>query len=124
LDDLPGHRDLEPGALDGLATQTLVAGSVGQDEQGAVQGVLTSIMSVTRIVGPLIGTNTFAYFVSPSAPILFPGAPFAVGAMLIARELLAWRFICGAAFVTTPELAASQAARRDLGAVAVEVAAG
>ena len=73
------------GALDAPATQTLVAASVGDDERGAVQGALTSILSVTRIVGPLIGTNTFAYFVSPRAPIFFPGAPFAVGAVVMHR---------------------------------------
>jgi DHA1 family tetracycline resistance protein-like MFS transporter len=112
------------GALDAPATQTLVAASVDEDERGAVQGALTSILSVTRIVGPLIGTNIFAYFVSPSAPIFFPGAPFAVGAMLIAGALLlAWRFVRPAASATKPALAASEPAHRDLGAIAMEVAA-
>jgi len=111
------------GALDAPATQTLVAASVGEDEQGAVQGALTSVLSVTRIVGPLIATNTFAYFVSPSTPVYFPGAPFALGAMLIAGALLlAWRFVRPVAHEMKP--AASAAVHRDLTVVPVEVAAG
>jgi hypothetical protein len=61
--------------------------------------------------------------VSPSAPLFFPGAPFAVGAMLIAGALLlAWRFVRVAASATAPAPAASEPAHRDLGAIPVEVA--
>jgi MFS transporter, DHA1 family, tetracycline resistance protein len=113
------------GALDAPATQTLVAASVGADEQGAVQGALSSLLSVTRIVGPLIGTNVFAYFVSPSAPVYFPGAPFAVGALLIMGALLlAWRFVRPAVSAASLQLSASVDTHRELAAAHVEVAAG
>jgi DHA1 family tetracycline resistance protein-like MFS transporter len=112
------------GALDAPATQTLIAASVGEDERGAVQGALASVLSVTRIVGPLIATNTFAYFVSPSAPIYFPGAPFASGAVLIAGALvIAWHFVRPAAPATVPNQAATAAEDLHLSSVAVEAAA-
>ena len=81
-------------ALDAPASQALLSASVGEDEQGAMQGALASSLSLTRVVGPLIATNAFAYFVSPSAPVYFPGAPFASGAVLLVGALvLAWRFV-------------------------------
>ena len=81
-------------AFDAPAAQALLTASVGEDEQGAMQGALASALSLTRIVGPLIATNAFAYFVAPGAPVYFPGAPFATGAILLAGALaLAWRFV-------------------------------
>lgn len=82
------------GAVDEPASQALVSGSVGEDEQGAVQGALSSLISLTAVFGPLMSTSMFSYFVSENAPIYFPGAPFALGAGLIACALLlAWRFV-------------------------------
>jgi MFS transporter, DHA1 family, tetracycline resistance protein len=83
------------GMIDEPASQALVSGSVGEDEQGAVQGALASLISLTAVFGPLLSTNVFNYFVSEGAPVYFPGAPFAVGAVLILCALfLAWRFVC------------------------------
>lgn len=77
-------------ALDEPTSQALLSSSVGEDEQGAI----TSVLSLTGIIGPLIATSTFAYFVSPDAPVYFPGAPFASGAVLVAVALiLAWCFL-------------------------------
>jgi DHA1 family tetracycline resistance protein-like MFS transporter len=102
-------------ALDVPAGQALVAASVGEDEQGALQGALSSVLSLTRIAGPLLATNIFAYFVSPAAPVYFPGAPFAAGALLITGALVVvWRFVRPAASVQ----AASEAEQLELGAVA------
>lgn len=110
-------------ALDGPASQALLSASVGEDEQGAMQGALASSLSLTRIVGPLIATNAFAYFVSPSAPVYFPGAPFATGAVLIVGALvLVWRFVRPAARATAPALPAHGGAVADLGNVVVPVA--
>lgn len=82
------------GAVDEPASQALISSSVGEDEQGAVQGALASLLSLTAVFGPLLATGMFSYFVSENAPIFFPGAPFALGAMLIACALLlAWRFV-------------------------------
>jgi MFS transporter, DHA1 family, tetracycline resistance protein len=82
------------GAVDEPAAQALLTSSVSEDEQGAVQGALTSLLSLTAVAGPLISTNVFAYFVAQNAPIYFPGAPLASGAVLIVLALLiAWRFV-------------------------------
>lgn len=80
------------GALDEPASQSLLSSSVAEDEQGAIQGAITSVLSLTGIIGPLVGTGTFAYFVSDTAPVYFPGAPFAAGAVLIAAAL-AWFYL-------------------------------
>jgi MFS transporter, DHA1 family, tetracycline resistance protein len=45
-------------------------------------------MSVTTIVGPLLMTNLFSYFTHDSAPIYFPGAPFFLGAILMAASAI------------------------------------
>ena len=82
------------GALDEPASQSLLSSSVGEDEQGAVQGAITGVLSLTGVIGPLVGTGAFAYFVSDGTPVYFPGAPFAAGAVLIAAALvLAWVFL-------------------------------
>jgi DHA1 family tetracycline resistance protein-like MFS transporter len=104
-------------ALDVPAGQALVAASVGEDEQGALQGALSSVLSLTRIAGPLLATNIFAYFVSPIAPVYFPGAPFAAGSLLIAGALVVvWRFVRPAAAMQ----AASETEQLELGAVAAD----
>lgn len=82
------------GAVDEPASQALLTSSVSETEQGAVQGALASVLSLTAVFGPLMSTNVFAYFVSKGAPVYFPGAPLAAGAVLIAAALwLAWRFV-------------------------------
>ncbi len=81
-------------AVDEPAAQALVSSAVGEDEQGVVQGAMASLLGITAVVGPLVGTAAFAYFVSPAAPVYFPGAPFAAGAVLIIGSLLvAWKFV-------------------------------
>jgi DHA1 family tetracycline resistance protein-like MFS transporter len=64
------------------AIQGIISTHVPPNEQGELQGALTSLMSATSIIGPLIMTNVFAYFTSAAAPIHFAGAPFIVSAVL------------------------------------------
>jgi DHA1 family tetracycline resistance protein-like MFS transporter len=79
------------GGLAGPALQAVISGHVGQNEQGALQGALTGLMSFTTIIGPLIMTNTFAYFSSKSAPFYFPGMHFLLGAFfMLLATLIAW----------------------------------
>jgi DHA1 family tetracycline resistance protein-like MFS transporter len=69
-----------------------MAGHVPANEQGELQGALTSLMSATSIIGPPLMTNLFAYFTSPQAPFLFPGASFLLGGMLmLLSAILAFR---------------------------------
>lgn len=88
------------------AARAVLAASVSEEEQGAIQGALASLMNITRIAGPLVATNSFAYFISPEAPVYLPGAPFAVGALLFAAALaLAWRFVRPATTTSAQEVA-------------------
>lgn len=72
--------------LGGIATpalQGIISNHVPANEQGELQGGLTSLISVTSIIGPPLMTGLFAYFTSVKAPFQFPGAPFILGAMLM-----------------------------------------
>lgn len=71
------------GGIAGPALQGIISGYVPPNEQGELQGALTSLMSLTTIFGPLMMTYLFAYFTSSKAPVLFPGAPFLMGAILM-----------------------------------------
>lgn len=71
------------GGISGPALQAIMAGHVPPNEQGELQGALTSLMSFTSIIGPLMMTNLFAYFTVKNAPVYFPGAPFLLGFLLM-----------------------------------------
>ena len=64
------------------AAQGLISNAVRPDEQGAVQGALTSVLSLTAVVGPLIATAVFSYFTSPEQTLKLPGAAFFLGSAL------------------------------------------
>lgn len=70
------------GGIAGPAIQGIISNQVPANEQGELQGGLTSLISVTSIIGPLLMNNLFAYFTLSSTPIYFPGAPFLAGAIL------------------------------------------
>lgn len=79
------------GGIAGPALQAIISGHVPSNEQGELQGALTSLMSATSIVGPPLMTNLFAYFTRPGAPVQFAGAPFLLGAVLfLASTVLAY----------------------------------
>jgi MFS transporter, DHA1 family, tetracycline resistance protein len=71
------------GGLSGPALQSILAGHVPPNEQGELQGTLTSLMSLTAVLGPLIMNNLFEYFTRKDAIVYFPGAPFLLGSMLV-----------------------------------------
>lgn len=71
------------GGIAGPALQSIISGNVPKNEQGELQGALTSLMSATSIIGPLLMTNLFAWFTRPGTPVKFAGAPFFAGAILM-----------------------------------------
>lgn len=71
------------GGIAGPALQAILSGHVPRNEQGELQGALTSTMSLTSIIGPLIMTNLFAWFTKPGASVHFSGAPFLLGSILL-----------------------------------------
>jgi DHA1 family tetracycline resistance protein-like MFS transporter len=70
------------GGIAGPSIQSLVSGKIPPNEQGELQGALTSLISLTSIVGPLLMTGLFSYFTGEKAPVYFPGVPFMMGAVL------------------------------------------
>ncbi|MEO8582175.1 MAG: TCR/Tet family MFS transporter [Flavitalea sp.] len=68
------------GGICGPSLQSVISGHVPSNQQGELQGALTSLMSVTTIIGPLIMNSTFAYFTSDKAPFHLPGIHFLIGA--------------------------------------------
>jgi MFS transporter, DHA1 family, tetracycline resistance protein len=78
------------GGIAGPSLQATVSGQVSSNEQGELQGALTSLASLTLILGPLIMNNLFTYFTT-SAPIHFPGVSFLLGAIfMLASIIIAW----------------------------------
>ncbi len=76
------------GAISGPALQGIMSRTARADQQGELQGLLTSISAMAVIVSPLMMTNTFAYFTRPDAPVYFPGAPFVLSMALVILALL------------------------------------
>lgn len=82
---------LIPYCLGGIASpslQSVISGHVQPGNQGELQGALTSLMSLTTIIGPLIMNNSFAYFTSGKAPFYFPGIHFLIGAVCMAMSIV------------------------------------
>ncbi len=71
------------GGIAGPALQGYMSNSVPANEQGNLQGGLTSLMSLSSVFGPWLMTWVFHYFTAPKAPFQFPGAPYAIGAILM-----------------------------------------
>lgn len=71
------------GGIAGPALQAIISSHVPANEQGELQGGLTSLMSLTSIIGPLVMTNLFYYFTKPGNPLHLPGAPFLLGGLLM-----------------------------------------
>src|SRR6266571_1966429 len=78
--------------------QSLMTRRVRPSEQGQLQGANASIAGLTGILGPLLFTFIFAFFISPSAPVALPGMPFFVAAaLMLASAFLAVRVTSGSA---------------------------
>ncbi|WP_428223869.1 TCR/Tet family MFS transporter [Flavobacterium sp.] len=67
------------GGIAGPALQAVIAGQVPANEQGEIQGTLTSLISASAIIGPPIMSNVFYYFTQESIEHPFAGAPFILG---------------------------------------------
>jgi len=84
------------GGIAGPSLQGIISNQVPPNQQGELQGALTSLISMTSIVGPLFMTNMFSFFTGKNTPYYFPGAAFLAGAVLmLVSGLLAWRTLSG-----------------------------
>ena len=71
------------GGISGPALQAVISINVKPSEQGEIQGTLTSLMSASSIIGPPMMASVFYFFTHEDAPIIFPGAPFVLGGILM-----------------------------------------
>jgi MFS transporter, DHA1 family, tetracycline resistance protein len=76
------------GGFAGPALQGIISNQVPANEQGELQGSLTSLIAITSIIGPVLMTGLFSYFTMKNAPVQFAGAPFLMGAVLCLVSLL------------------------------------
>jgi DHA1 family tetracycline resistance protein-like MFS transporter len=67
----------------GPPLQGLLARRVAPNEYGLLQGTNASVMGITGIIGPVLFTQVYAYFLVPHGGIAIPGAPFFCGAILL-----------------------------------------
>ena len=70
----------------GGVTPTLLQASISNiassHKQGEVQGILTSLLSLSTIVTPFISTHLFYHFTKATSIVSFSGAPFILAAAL------------------------------------------
>jgi len=71
------------GGISGPALQSIISGNVPPDEQGELQGALTSLISLSSIAGPPMMTGLFAYYTKPGNKVHFSGAAFLLGGILM-----------------------------------------
>jgi DHA1 family tetracycline resistance protein-like MFS transporter len=64
------------------ALRSISAAGVPPSAQGELQGALTSLSSITSIIGPLLFSSLFTGFTGPGAPVEFPGMPYFVAALM------------------------------------------
>ncbi len=74
--------------ITGPAIQGIISKQIPANEQGEIQGIMTSLMSLASIFGPLIMANLFFFFTSKTSPIHFPGAPFLLAAILTVLAII------------------------------------
>lgn len=76
------------GGICGPALQSFITKNIPSNEQGELQGALTSLVSATSIIGPPLMTNLFYYFSQEEVPFRFPGAPFLLASVLMAASVI------------------------------------
>lgn len=68
--------------------QAYMTSHVASNQQGELQGALTSLTSLTTIVGPPLMTATFLLFTKDSAPFHLPGAAFVLGGIMMVMSFM------------------------------------
>lgn len=92
------------GGIAGPALQAIISGHVPPNEQGELQGTLTSVMSVTMIIGPLLMSYVFSFFSEKNTSHYFPGAAFLLGGICMLISAIMAYFILKVEKKTHPEL--------------------
>jgi DHA1 family tetracycline resistance protein-like MFS transporter len=64
------------------AFQSIMTSQIPANAQGELQGALSSLTSLTSILGPVMMTQLFAYFTAETTAVYFPGVSFLAAAFL------------------------------------------
>jgi DHA1 family tetracycline resistance protein-like MFS transporter len=70
------------------AAQGMMTRRVSEREQGELQGALGSLRSITFIIGPVLFSGVFGWFINPKHSLQIPGAPFYLAAALLFTAML------------------------------------
>ena len=76
------------GVLAQPAIQAILSKSVGDDRQGAIQGVASSLNAIAMVITPITMTWILAVFSDKTAKYYFPGMPFLFSALMVLLCLL------------------------------------
>ena len=71
------------GVLAQPAIQAILSKSVGDDRQGAIQGVASSLNAIAMVITPITMTWILAVFSDKTAKYYFPGMPFLFSALIV-----------------------------------------
>jgi DHA1 family tetracycline resistance protein-like MFS transporter len=70
------------------AAQGMMTHRVSEREQGELQGALGSLRSITFIIGPVLFSRVFSFFIDPKFSFHIPGAPYYLAAALLFTAML------------------------------------
>ncbi len=74
------------------AAQGMMTHRVSEREQGELQGAIQSLRSIAFVIGPMMFSGTYAFFINPKHSFQLPGAPyFLAAALLLGAMFLALR---------------------------------
>lgn len=76
------------GTIASVAATALMSQQVPANQQGELQGAVSSLRSITACIAPPLMTGLFSYFTSAAAPVQFPGASFFAASLLTFFALL------------------------------------
>lgn len=68
--------------------QGIMSRATPNNEQGELQGAIASLMSITMAFSPVLMAGVFARFTSVESDVYFPGAPWALAALILAAALI------------------------------------
>jgi MFS transporter, DHA1 family, tetracycline resistance protein len=70
------------GGMEEPAIQAILSRDVPANEQGRLQGLIMSLISISSILGPPLMTEIFHYYTANKTVLYIPGAPLFLGAFL------------------------------------------
>jgi DHA1 family tetracycline resistance protein-like MFS transporter len=70
------------------AAQSMMTHRVNEREQGELQGAVQSMRSINFIIGPVLFSQVFSWFIDPKHSLHIPGAPYFLAATLLFTAML------------------------------------